>query len=171
MLVQSTMSSKGKDNNKDKNMNNNDLDGKSEILSIAIWLQMQTLFFCKSFACTVLVCICSVTQKTFDMPQNDLKAIGNFLILSLIIFIFIILIFYSYSITVLCLFSLSVHPIPTKHPSLPLDFVHVSFIVVPVTPLLTVTSPLPPDHCQIVLHFNVYGYILFPFFSYILFSN
>ena len=46
---------------------------------------------------------------------------------------------YCYSITVVCNFSPSLHPIPAKPTSLPhlyppLDFVHVSFIVVPVIP-------------------------------------
>ena len=46
--------------------------------------------------------------------------------------------------------QLNPHPSPTS--TLPLDFVHVSFIVVlvipsPHGPLLTVPSPLPPDYC------------------------
>ena len=51
-----------------------------------------------------------------------------------------------YSITVVCIFSPSLHPTPAKTTSLPtftlpLDFVHVSFIVVPV-----ILSPLPHPH-------------------------
>ena len=44
--------------------------------------------------------------------------------------------FYCYSITVVCIFSLSLHlnPPPSPASTLPLDFVHVSFIVVPVKP-------------------------------------
>ena len=44
--------------------------------------------------------------------------------------------FYCYSITVVCIYSPSVHPTPAEPTSLtlPLDFVHVSFIVVPENP-------------------------------------
>ena len=58
--------------------------------------------------------------------------------------------FYCYSITLVCLFL----PIPPPHPSqnplpppssslLPLDFVHVSFIVVPVIPFPHCPLPTP----------------------------
>ena len=54
-------------------------------------------------------------------------------------FLFLILIFYCYSITVVYPFSPSLHPTPAEPPpsptsTLPLDFVHESFIVVPVLP-------------------------------------
>ena len=56
--------------------------------------------------------------------------------------------FYCYSITVVCIFSPSFHPTPAKtttHPTstLPLDFVHVSFIVVPVNPSPHCPLPTP----------------------------
>ena len=63
-------------------------------------------------------------------------------------------------------------PQPSPPPSsnstpTPLGFVHVSFIVVPENPFPL--SPhylfhLPSGYCQIVLNFNVSGYILFAFF-------
>ena len=58
---------------------------------------------------------------------------------------FLILIFYCYSITVVCLFSRSLHPTQAEPPPSPtstlaLDFVHVSFIVVPV---------IPSPHCPL----------------------
>ena len=61
--------------------------------------------------------------------------------------LFICLNFYCYSITVVCIFSPSLHP-PQPNPppipasTLPLDFVHVSFIVVPV--ILSHHCPSPP---------------------------
>ena len=53
--------------------------------------------------------------------------------------------FYCYSVTVVCLFSPSLHPTqlnppPSPTSTLPLGFVHVSFIVVPVIP----SSHCPP---------------------------
>ena len=65
-------------------------------------------------------------------------------------FFFIILIFYCYSITVACLFSPSLHPTPVEPPSLPTstlppDFVHVSFIVVPVISSPHCPLPTPPS--------------------------
>ena len=62
---------------------------------------------------------------------------------------FLILIFYCYSITVVCLFSPSLHPTPANPPpspisTLPLDFVHASFIVVPVIPSPHCPLPTPP---------------------------
>ena len=53
-------------------------------------------------------------------------------------------------------------PPPSPHPT-PLGFVHVSFIVVSVNPSPfspIIPSHLPSGYCQIVLHFNVSGYIL-----------
>ena len=52
-------------------------------------------------------------------------------------------------------------PQPSPHPSpvsTPLVVVHVSFVIVPVIP--SPFSPLPSDHCQPVLNFNVFGYTL-----------
>ena len=56
--------------------------------------------------------------------------------------------FYCYSITVVCIFSPSLHPTPAKPTSLPhlhtpLDFVHLSFIVVPVIPSPHCPLPTP----------------------------
>ena len=56
--------------------------------------------------------------------------------------------FYCYSITVVCLFSPSLHPTTSEPTSLPqsplsLDFVHVSFIVVPVNSLHCPLRTLP----------------------------
>ena len=51
--------------------------------------------------------------------------------------------------------------------TLPLGFVHVSFIVVPENPSPILPSPLPSGYCQIVLNFNVSGYILFAFFCWL----
>ena len=52
---------------------------------------------------------------------------------------------YCYSITVVCLFSPSLHPTLAEPTStLPLDFVHVSFIVVPVIPSSHCPLPTPP---------------------------
>ena len=53
------------------------------------------------------------------------------------------------------------NPPPSPASILPLGFVHVSFIVVPVIP-----SPLPSGYRQIILNFNVFGYILLAFFFY-----
>ena len=39
------------------------------------------------------------------------------------------------------------NPPPSSASTLPLDFVHVSFIVVPVIPSPHVSSPLPPGYC------------------------
>ena len=55
------------------------------------------------------------------------------------VFLFFLFIFYCYSSTVVCLFSPALHPTPAEpttlpHPTLPLGFVHVSSIVVPVIP-------------------------------------
>ena len=50
-------------------------------------------------------------------------------------------------------FSLPPSPIST-----PLVVVHVSFVIVPVIP--SPFSPLPSDHCQPVLNFNVFAYTL-----------
>ena len=57
--------------------------------------------------------------------------------------------FYCYSITVVYLFSPSLHPTPAKPTSLPtstfpLDFVHVSFIIVPAFPSSHCPHPTPP---------------------------
>ena len=51
-------------------------------------------------------------------------------------------------------------------PHLPLGFVHVSFIIIPETTPLPpiISSRLPSGYCQIVLNFNVFGYILFACF-------
>ena len=73
--------------------------------------------------------------------------------------------FYCCSSTAICIFpQIYPHPshrhLPPLIPS-PLDFIHVSFIVVPENP-----SPSPPHYplssgyCRIVLNFNVSGYIL-----------
>ena len=51
--------------------------------------------------------------------------------------------FYCYSITVVCIFSPSLHPTSAKPTSLPLDFVHVSFIVAPVNPSPHYPLPTP----------------------------
>ena len=61
---------------------------------------------------------------------------------NIIIIIIIIFNLYCYSVTVVCLFSPSLYPTPATPTSLPppLDFVHVSFIVVPV-----ISSP----HCPL----------------------
>ena len=53
---------------------------------------------------------------------------------------------------------------PSLTSTLPLDFVPVSFIVVPVIPSPHSPLPTPSGYCQIVLNFNVSGYILFAFF-------
>ena len=42
--------------------------------------------------------------------------------------------FYFYSVTIVCIFSPSLHPTPASSTSLPLDFVHVPFIVAPIDP-------------------------------------
>ena len=64
------------------------------------------------------------------------------------VFLFIFLNFYCYSITVVCLFSPSLHPTPAEPTStLPLGFVHVSFIVVPVIP----SSHCPPHEPWLLL--------------------
>ena len=57
-----------------------------------------------------------------------------------------------YSITAVCLFSPSLHSNPAEPTSLPhlhppLDFIHVSFIVVPVIPSPHCPLLTPPDHC------------------------
>ena len=78
---------------------------------------------------------------------------------------------YCCSITVVCIFS---PPPPPPQPNLPpspastllLGFVHVSFIVVPENPSPHCPLLLPSGYCQIVLNFNVSGYIL-PFFSFV----
>ena len=67
--------------------------------------------------------------------------------------------------------AFSPHPFPPPQPSPPpspvstaVVIVHVSFIIVPVNPSpfsLIIPSPLPSGHCQPVLNFNVFGYILF----------
>ena len=52
---------------------------------------------------------------------------------------------------------------PCPHPSpdsTPLDFVHVSFILVPENPSPLIPSNLPSSYCQIVLNFKVCGYTL-----------
>ena len=56
--------------------------------------------------------------------------------------------FYCYSITVVCLFSPSLtspqpNPPPSPASTLPLDFVHVSFIVAPVNPSPHYPLPTP----------------------------
>ena len=77
------------------------------------------------------------------------------------------------SITVLCMYSPPyLSPTPAKPSSLPcfhplLGFVHVYFIVVPENPFPLfpiIPSHLPSGYCQIVLNFNVSGYILLAFF-------
>ena len=55
--------------------------------------------------------------------------------------------FYCCSITVVCIFSPPLHPTPARPPpspasTLPLGFVHVSFIVVPENP--SIHYPFPP---------------------------
>ena len=61
-----------------------------------------------------------------------------------------------------------VNPPPSPTSTLPLGFLHVSFIVVPVIPSSHCPRlpPTPPGYCQIVFNFNVSGYILFAFFFY-----
>ena len=54
-------------------------------------------------------------------------------------------------------------PSPSLASTLPLSFVHVSFIVVPENPSPFspfIPSTLPSGYCQIVLNFNDSGYIL-----------
>ena len=82
---------------------------------------------------------------------------------------------FFYFLTFLLLFKysfLSFPPTPSHHPKPPhlsplfppaLVIVHVSFIVVlpnpsPFSPIIT--SPLRSGHCQPVLNFSVFGYIL-----------
>ena len=74
---------------------------------------------------------------------------GSFFYYYYFLFIFLILILYCYSITVVCLFSPSLHPTPAEPPpsptsTLPLDIVHVSFMVVPVIPFPHCPLPIPP---------------------------
>ena len=61
-------------------------------------------------------------------------------------------------------------PIPPPSPTstLPLDFVHVSFIVVPENPSPSVPSPLSSGYCYIVLNFSVVIFcLLFSFVDYV----
>ena len=90
-------------------------------------------------------------------------------ILNLFLHFFLKKLFYCCSITVV---SISPHQSPPPKPNpppsgastLPLGFVHVSFILVPEKLFPTIPSHLPSGYCQIVLNFNVFGYILFAFF-------
>ena len=73
-----------------------------------------------------------------------------------------LLLLFNYS----CMPSL---PIPPPHPSRtplppPPPLSPLILSICPLSPLLTVPSPLPPGYCEIVLNFNVSGYILFAFF-------
>ena len=85
----------------------------------------------------------SMTVK-FTLAKGLLGFLCVCVCLFAFIFIYLFLNFYYYSITVVCRFSPSLHPTSAEPPSptstLPLDFVHVSFIVVPV-----ITSP----HCPL----------------------
>ena len=56
------------------------------------------------------------------------------------------------------------NPSPSPASTLPLGFIHVSFIVVPENPFPHYPFPTPLCYCYIVLNFNVSGYILFAFF-------
>ena len=91
----------------------------------------------------------SVLTIAYNKPiqvQGDEQVIKLLVSVKINTFLFfLILIFYCYSITVVCPFSPSLHPTPADPPpsptsTLPLDFVHVSFIVVPVIP----SSHCPP---------------------------
>ena len=71
--------------------------------------------------------------------------------------------FYCSSITVVCISPPLLSPTPATPPpslasTLPLGFVHVTFIVVPENPYPH--WPLPSGYCQIVLTFSVSGSIL-----------
>ena len=77
--------------------------------------------------------------------------------------------FYCCSITVVCICPTPLPPPNASHPHFPpllpspLGFVHVSFIVVPGNPPHlppVIPSHLPSGYCQIVINFNVSGYIL-----------
>ena len=67
----------------------------------------------------------------------------------ILFFSFFKFIFYCYSITVVCLFSPSLpppqlNPPPSPTPTIPPDFVHVSFIIVPAIPSSHCPHPTPP---------------------------
>ena len=63
-------------------------------------------------------------------------------------FLSIFKLFYCCSMSVVCIFSPpQPNPLPSPASTLPLDFVHVSFIVVPETLLPTISSPLPSGYC------------------------
>ena len=69
---------------------------------------------------------------------------GNNPLLSL----FFLTFFYRCSVTVVCIFSPPLHPTPAKptslsHSTLPLGFVHVSFVVVPENPSPQCSFPTP----------------------------
>ena len=55
------------------------------------------------------------------------------------------------------------NPPPSPASTLPLGFVHVSFIVVPENPSPHCPFSPPSGYCYIFLNFNVSGYILFAF--------
>ena len=83
-------------------------------------------------------------------------------------FLFNLQFFYCCSSTVVCLFPPPQANTPALPTSLPVStphlvIVHVSFIIVPANPSPfppEIPSPVPSGHCQPVLKFSVFGYIL-----------
>ena len=104
--------------------------------------------------------------KSIMLPCSVLFSLGFFFLFFLFIpfYFFLFFLFYCCSITVVCIFSPpQPNPDPSPASTLPLSFVHVSFIVVPENPSPHCPFSPPSGYCYIFLNFNVSGYILFAF--------
>ena len=77
---------------------------------------------------------------------------------NLFIFFQFLKLLYCCSITVVCIFSSPLHPTPARPSSLPLGFVHVSFIVVPENP--SPHYPFPPPFWLLKRHKKYLNYTI-----------
>ena len=97
----------------------------------------------------------------------------NFSFFVYVTFIFFNFNFYCYSITVVCLFSPSLHPTPTEHPSLPppppwfCPCVLYSSSCNPLSPLSPPNSPLAIVRLLLTSMTLVIFYLLFSFVDYV----
>ena len=127
-----------------------------------IWFQF-------SWICWGLFCFlsCGLSLKMFHVHLKRMYVLlvrdTRFYTFLLTPFLFLKL-FYCCSIIVVWIFSPPQrNPPPSPASTLPIVFVHVSFIVVLKTLLPTIPSPFHSGYCKIVLNFNDSGYILFVF--------
>ena len=110
---------------------------------VSVFMPAPGCFFLSLVFIQIMYCFILLFSQ---IPHSTLPCSNS--IFFCISFFSIFKIFYCYSITVVCLFSPCLHPTPAEPTSsatstLPLDFVHVSFIAVPVIPSPHCPLPTP----------------------------